>query len=537
MVLLKNRIKSIISRPIESIVLLFVILIPTTLLVSMTLVQIAIDDTIIYLRENLPPLIMLEPEFRLEYNESGIGWIETDGGNFLGLNEIDSQDIMITTEQLYTLSDLLYVDEMHTSTLNFFYNPNIIQQLQHLVAGESLFVRRMWTEQRFVAYGISSPNISYFEKGILEITDGRLPTIRELRGEAGIIPIMIPRVVAEVSFLYVGDSLEMFQIIPSGIPMGINFDGTISYVIDSRSYTEEYAFSRMGYQFEIIGIFDWIDELEFTPFTEDTAHLHRLMFIPVHISEEMALFYHEQQLLYVEEEGLISVDEFEFSNPFNFFIRNIFVLSSSSYLDDFRSVASEFISDLVNVNDLSVYIFGNSEIILEFQRNAATLISLIAFILIVLLLGGGTIRLLRKRTLECYEVAKVRLKMAIQVVREILIIACIGFFSSLFIGYNITRQVAPIFISNLLAKQSTDERYLSENWYIHESTIERLGFELPQMMNNEEVLDAFDITLGPRAIIVFVGIGLGAIVLSTKFPIIYIVKLSPKKILMQRKIE
>ena len=51
-------------------------------------------------------------------------------------------------------------------------------------------------------------------------------------------------------------------------------------------------------------------------------------------------------------------------------------------------------------------------------------------------------------------------------------------------------------------------------------------------MISDEMMEAFDVSLGIRAIGLFYTIGLGTVVLSTLIPCFFIVRLKPKKVLL-----
>jgi putative ABC transport system permease protein len=46
------------------------------------------------------------------------------------------------------------------------------------------------------------------------------------------------------------------------------------------------------------------------------------------------------------------------------------------------------------------------------------------------------------------------------------------------------------------------------------------------------MLESYDISLNATTVVMFYGVGIGAILVSTVVPIIYIMRLDPKKIMM-----
>jgi len=56
--------------------------------------------------------------------------------------------------------------------------------------------------------------------------------------------------------------------------------------------------------------------------------------------------------------------------------------------------------------------------------------------------------------------------------------------------------------------------------------------EFQTNLTTEDVLDSYEVSLNSNYILVFYGVGLLTILLSTVIPLVYIVRLNPKKILM-----
>jgi len=54
----------------------------------------------------------------------------------------------------------------------------------------------------------------------------------------------------------------------------------------------------------------------------------------------------------------------------------------------------------------------------------------------------------------------------------------------------------------------------------------------PQNMSIEETIEMFSISFGAPVVTMFYMVGLGSVALSALLPIVYIVKLEPKKVLM-----
>jgi len=65
----------------------------------------------------------------------------------------------------------------------------------------------------------------------------------------------------------------------------------------------------------------------------------------------------------------------------------------------------------------------------------------------------------------------------------------------------------------------------------HWDVFDQIG--LPSMeMTPEEMMDQFDVSLSMGTIGLFYAVGLGAVIISSLVPVIYVITLNPKKVLM-----
>lgn len=517
----KRAIKSIIRKPVKMLILLVMVVILGSVMAGAITIRNAIDNTVVNLRRNLPPLVVVEPDFDYIYE-----WITNpDGSGWLEVKDVDPERINITTEHLYALAELPYVYELYISSRTVFQNTDLVQQT--FSAGGMVWGGADW---EYTAYGSSTPNILYFREGVLEIVSGRLPTTEELRGEKDITPIVVPFTVAQLNELHVGSTLDMYQIIGGCLPQG-NY-----CTIGFESFTEEYAFVRKAYEFEIVGIFDWVHRETPSQNAEADLSLQRTllqtMFIPTHMVEEMAQFRGEQQILHAIEMGW-----YEFAQEGEFFslwTPSIFVLNDPMYLDNFRVAASEILPDLVVVSDLS-NTFASVSTSMESLQNLAIQILIFSLFATVLILGLIILLFLydRRHEIGIYlALGEKRLKVVFQIVSEVVIIAFVGIILSLLVGFVMSEQVTHAMLRHELIQGGSG---LQDGWRSHGSSLEAMGFG--RQMSHDEMLEIFDISLNAETVVLFFVIGLGTVVVSTVFPVIYIVRMNPKKILMQGKIE
>ena len=106
-----------------------------------------------------------------------------------------------------------------------------------------------------------------------------------------------------------------------------------------------------------------------------------------------------------------------------------------------------------------------------------------------------------------------------QILIEVMVVAVIGITLSLFSGNLLAGQVSDMMMK---ANENQDE-YYEEYIYFGDTQID---------LTTEDVIDSYEVNLNSSYVLGFYGIGLLTILISTVIPLIYIVRLNPKKILM-----
>jgi len=524
MTIFQRATKSIIRRPVKTVILFLIIIILGSVIAGAVSVQIAISNTVLNLRRGMPPVVTLVSDW--DYFET---WVDLgDGAGFLDIEEVDPERVTITTEHLYALAELKYVRDFNFSVLARLTNTELIQQ--EFTTGGGWGVGGWdWV---YNGHGIATPNILYVTEGVIEIVEGRLPTEEELSNQSNITPILISFTIAQANSLHVGSTLEMFSVVSGCIPN--NYGGCN---IGFESYTEDYAFARLGHEFKIVGIFDMVNRnaIITDPAEMDLQRtLLQTMFIPAHTAEEFGQFEHEQAILQREagEAGsfFVNPDE-EFSHT----IQNTFVLYDPLYIDDFRRAAYSILPDLVIVEDLS-NIFANIQMPMETLQEITNSALLFSFGASIIVLGLLITLFLydRRHEIGVYlALGEKRIKIVTQILSEVLITAIVGLSVALLIGNIISGQISQEMIHDEITRLSQPESIMT--WQGHGSQLERRGFG--HQMEPEAMLEAFDVSLNVSTVVLFFVIGLGTVVISTALPMGYITKLNPKKVLMQGKIE
>ncbi|MDT2815028.1 ABC transporter permease [Vagococcus carniphilus] len=153
------------------------------------------------------------------------------------------------------------------------------------------------------------------------------------------------------------------------------------------------------------------------------------------------------------------------------------------------------------------------------------IISILASILIITLV---TILFLRDRKHELgiyLALGEKRTRVVGQIVLEVVTVAIIAITISVFTG----NMLAKGFSNSLIQTQKVEQTN-------NNSADFQLDYELSQLTNNnvseEDVIEAYQISLNTKYVLLFYVVGLGVILVSTVAPLVYIMRLNPKKIMM-----
>lgn len=157
--------------------------------------------------------------------------------------------------------------------------------------------------------------------------------------------------------------------------------------------------------------------------------------------------------------------------------------------------------------------------------NLVLIISVVASVLIITLVVILFLRD-RKHELGVYlSLGEKRSRVVGQIVTEVVLISLVAITISVFTGNMLAKG-----FSNSLIQTQRQEDVLDGGFMMGGD------WEISQLTNNtvteDDVVEAYKITLTPQYIALFYVVGLGVVLLSAVAPLIYIMRLNPKKIMM-----
>jgi putative ABC transport system permease protein len=225
-----------------------------------------------------------------------------------------------------------------------------------------------------------------------------------------------------------------------------------------------------------------------------------------------------------KEEFEKNLDEFNYGQA-------TYTLKSPEVAEDFRISADKILKDAKNkyskvlissdqYNQVAGPVKGMSKI-----SKLVLIISVLASILIITLV---TILFLRDRKHELgiyLSLGEKRSKVVGQIVFEVVVVAFVAITISVFTG----NMLAKGFSNSLMQSQKTEQVDNGMGYNMDDYELARLT---NSSISEDDVIDAYNISLNPTYILLFYVVGIGVVLVSTVAPLIYIMRLNPKKIMM-----
>lgn len=352
--------------------------------------------------------------------------------------------------------------------------------------------------------GINYAPVIDFEEQKGELVEGRIFSQEEVDNGSSVA--IISKKLAEKNNLHVGDTFTLENAV---------------YTYDDET-GEEDLFTSRDVVLEIIGlfesrsvkteqensgdqsIFDWLD-----------IDYQNTIYVSNEIVISESEYEWEEYMKADEEFAEIMAEEdgsFEYYTP-------LFVLSNSEYSDAFAEEITPLLPELytvINATDHYDTIAGP----INSMSKLSKYVLIAAVIATVLIIGLVVLLFLRDRKHELgiyLSLGEKRSRVIGQILIEVMVIAFIGITLSLFSGNFLAGQ-----ISDSMIKSDTQSHYDDYIYYD----------ELQSDLTTDDVLASYKVDFNFSYILGFYAIGLLTILISTVIPLVYIVRLNPRKILM-----
>ena len=341
--------------------------------------------------------------------------------------------------------------------------------------------------------GVSETNPYDLRQHNIEIIDGRFLNENELANSDH--KIVISDTFAKINNLSVGSSIELERNVYDtlGMSMVVNFDNP------ELTYKNEY---------EIVGVFSVIENS-----TENNeVNENKLAYIPFEVANNVNKFLGEaNKKLYGDEDIVVLfqtkfiIEEYERINEFVKEATNILPDEYLLYIDD--SKYNEFVSPLVALESVS---------------NFMLFVSLIITVIIICLILFITI-FHRKYEIGIYiALGTKRKKIVIQLILEVVLITfgaiILSAFSSKFIA---------TFISDILIQTQLHDAQILQDMYLNTPALNNLLEK-----QSFQYIENYNVVMTSEYFIMYIISYMILVIIASIIPIVYILKVSPKKLLI-----
>ena len=376
----------------------------------------------------------------------------------------------------------------------------------------------------FFLWGVQNRIID-FDTGQIELISGRTFSQTEL--DEGHLVAVVSNQFALTNSLSIGSKFTLENIIWD-VDEIINTHGhglsMLYFHYNHFRITEEFL------EFEIIGIFDVNHEFVYARFAVADnellsalgriSMLHGRIYTPLPVVSEMRSFRYDNQV------------DAQFSPPQLVRERDLeaqFLLYSSHDLESFVTSSNEMlphgwqISDFRSVDNHTLLALNDASDTMAFFLLTAILAGFVILVLIVFLLLKE-----RRQEIGIYlALGSKKSEIAKQILFEKIVITIVALCFSLVVGYGVSEQVSISMMRQNLAELQQDS--VAERWANLPNEFLLLD---PGRMTVDEIVYLSDTVFDLNFVTFFALMGTSIVLVSTIIPLVYIVKLEPKKMLL-----
>lgn len=496
---------SLVRRPGKSVILLFLVFILSTVMAGTLLVSQAVENTHINLRRNIRPLVTFEFDWE---GFSRTADIETLHG---GIRPEIPSDVI---RSIGNLPHIEVFDHRYHGTLR---SLNIDEyEISHFDPNLS-----DWSTFSFI--GTGNEGLMDVREGVIELVQGRTFTTAEI--ENGAHMAIIYRGVAQLNGLDVGSMMRLSNAV----------------LIRNENWTPPMAddvFFEEEIELEIIGVFD-INRRSLDDLPEFARHqewnriqiLANRIYAPNELVREVHDIYLENNHLMIESFGLPPwfLDSTNSSSRI--------LLDDSLNLEAFSALAGPLLPDYWQILDLTETHGAITHSMSSLEEIAGMIFwfALGATLTILTLLILLFVRDRRYEIGVYLSLGEKRVKIVVQMLLEIVSVSMIGIFIAIFAGRFIANQLSHYMLETEITQALAPVDWGMAMFVDMNDLMFRFGGMGVENLSLEEMMAAFDVNLNLEGTLLFMGVGLLAVFVSTVIPIIYLTGINPKKVLMEAK--
>jgi len=499
----------------KAIILFLLFFILGNLLSGALSVRQAIVNTENNLRARLPAIATVDIDREAWRNEQYERYLLTGEDSFFVPDALNPEIIKQIGELSYVRDfDFTMPISLFSRELNRYWNPLVDKNWDIW----SLMVLFPELEiERFILQSVYSFYMLDVQENLISLAEGRLFTQEEL--DQGSPVILVSSNFAEHNQLTIGSMVVLENNV---------YDIDAFFELgdfEAAWFQDEFLFASQFHEFEIIGIFNI--EKEFNLDAErygarerdQEIQLNNRMYIPHYLMVEMYAF---------SSSASREMRDQEDEDDNELIVESIFVLHDPRDLRAFANAANELLPDFRHI----VYLSDSYSSISSSMANLLEIADMILYMASgasILILSLLITLFLRDRRYEIgiyLALGERKGKILMQILCEVFFVAILAMGFSVISGNVLANEMSRTLLENDLISQAQIDEDNPLTW---DGPLQWFD---SGAMSVEEMMTAYETTLDGRTIATFSGLGIVVLLLSTIIPIIYTLRLEPKKVLM-----
>jgi len=383
----------------------------------------------------------------------------------------------------------------------------------------------------FFGRGVANPNMVDIDAGLIDLILGRTFTEEEISNAEQVV--IVSQAFATANELSVGSIIE--------------FENSVyNFALHAREENEgftthwddRFLVAHRILEFEIVGIYDVDREFNYEDYDDwlievslgEEARLQNRIYMPITVAEDILTFSNEGNLLLIDD--IIELFDEDMAEEFiqeEPWIESIFVLYDPRDIDAFQEAGSAQLPGFWEINslrDVNARLISSMDTVREIADwiLIASVCATIAILTLIITL------LLRDRRHEIgvyMALGEKKKRVIFQFLTEIILVSTTAIIIALFIGNSISATISKNLVEQHLIDNVQQGQVIFGDGALPP---ELMHFNLGEL-SIDETLEMYDTSLDIATILTFIGIGAIVILLSTVIPIVYVIKLEPKKVL------
>lgn len=483
----KRGLLSITRKKGKSLILLLIIFILGNLIAGAISIQQATDSVETTIKERLGTAATLDMDYEALNQMSDAEMMEFEWSN-------------LSLDVIRQVGELDYVKYFDYSTSTYLASDDL-QPYQGENNEYAVDYGSVVYQPEFHLKGTNYAPVIDFQEEKSQLVDGRVFTDEEISNGSAVT--IISKKFADLNQLSVGDSI----VLTNGV---VNYTEEGEELYDSRDVI-----------LEVIGLFETLTQAENSENDDNgmwdwmDIEAQNMLYVPNDLIIEEERYRMEKQIEMDPELAMYFEGE-----DYEQYYTPIYVLNSVDDVEPFTEEVMPLLPEMYIVKS-AVDQYDNVAGPIQSMSKLSGYVLIVSVIASILIIGLVVLLFLRdrKRELGIYlSLGERRGRVIGQILIEVMVVAIIGVALSLFTGNLLANGVSDTLMSNDSQNQGFDDYYYYG--------------DLETNITADDVLDTYEVQLSPTYILWFLVVGLLTVLVSTIIPLLYIVRLNPKKILM-----